>query len=58
MTKKDYITLAKWINENWKVSDKTTKFVLEDMSDQLAQLLEIDNPRFDYNKFRKACHKE
>ena len=57
MNQKDYALLAKWINDNYLISSDGVKYVLEDMADQLAQLLELNDPEFNYHEFRLDCHK-
>ena len=58
MNQKEYIMLAKWVNDNYIISSDVVKFVLEDMTDQLSQLLELNDSEFDYHQFRRDCHKE
>ena len=58
MNQKEYAMLSKWINDNYVISSDTVKFVLEDMSDQLAQLLELNDPKFNYHQFRRDCSKD
>lgn len=67
MTKKDYELIASVIRgriENTKMLDKldwsqkdidTGVAVLEQLTYYLANQLETKNPRFDYNRFIKAC---
>lgn len=62
MTKQDYIALAKIIKENssyavTNVYDLLPTRVMETNKflDDLCQTLKADNPRFDEDKFRKAC---
>lgn len=52
MTKKDYVAIAKVIlfTAAWYPSDKLL-LVAQNMSDTLQQ----DNPRFDRERFLKAC---
>ena len=58
MTKKDYIAIAKVINELPSLPT-TTEFELvrkASLVARLARYFEQDNPRFDSAKFDKACY--
>lgn len=53
MTKKDYIRLASTINNN---RDEVGYIPLPAFLKDLCTILKADNPRFDEDKFRKACN--
>ena len=50
MTRKDYVLIAQTINDSWVKSSSVHVLVLA-LTDALAQ----DNPRFDRERFLKAC---
>jgi len=54
MTKKDYIQLACIINNNGK--DNPGYISLSVFLKDLCSILKADNPRFDEDRFRKACN--
>ena len=58
MTKKDYELIAKTIktSKNFKDTEKMTKEdILRDLTASLCFKLQEDNPRFNADKFIKAC---
>jgi hypothetical protein len=65
MTKKDYELIADvishtkshYITNNEPVRQKDDLFLatLEVLADELAERLQIDNPRFDFERFMTAC---
>ena len=55
MTKKDYKVIAAIIKANYSVSTEPVKFVLRDMTDQIAQYFAEENERFDRAIFVRAC---
>ncbi len=55
MTKKDYKLLAEVVA---KVADGNGHIWRYDLLDKLEEALKKDNPRFDGEKFRKACYEE
>lgn len=55
MTKKTYILIASLWEHNYKISSKPVQLVLKGMLDELCQIFENDNPRFDRQKFITAC---
>jgi len=56
MTKKDYIKFAKFMSE--RKSDFKDHSMWLSFCSKFAELLEDDNPKFDENKFYKACQNE
>ncbi len=62
MTRKDYVALAEALHSA-QVSSETITFkghdwaqaVWEDCRDQIADVLAADNPRFDRERFVRAC---
>ena len=60
MTKKDYIIIAKVINDHYHTNmvhyaDAEPNLMLTSLTDRLADALNYDNDRFDRNRFLKAC---
>lgn len=57
MTKKDYIKLARAIKTNTLTDTNGVQFIssVGGFLDDLCQILEDDNPRFDRDRFLKAC---
>lgn len=55
LTRKHHKAIASIIKNNYEVSTPPIKFVLRDMTDQIAQYFAADNPRFDRAKFVDAC---
>jgi hypothetical protein len=58
MTKKDYCLIATAINRaRWNVSqcNQTSTESIDTLVVYLAAMLKQDNPRFDEDKFKKAC---
>ncbi len=61
MTRKDYELLASAISVNYEFAVKhrkeqpTPDFVIELLTQTLASVLKEDNPKFDKEKFFKAC---
>lgn len=51
MTRKDYVMIAEVIATNWHYSADTKA----DLARSFADALETDNPRFDRDRFLKAC---
>ena len=56
LSRKHYKAIAEIIRTNYAVSSEPVKFVLRDMTDQLCQYFESDNPRFDRQRFIDACN--
>jgi hypothetical protein len=54
MTKKDYIRLANAINSN--IDEAGKSIVLPVFLKDLCSILRKDNPRFDEDRFRRACN--
>ena len=55
-TKKDYNLIARAIkDERLEDESKEGLLIFRDITNRLADYLEKDNPRFDRNKFFKAC---
>jgi len=57
MTKKDYIAIAAVINRvhqafDW---DPAAQDAITSITDGLCRMLATDNPRFDRDRFMKAC---
>lgn len=52
MTKKDYIIIAEAINGSLLQNDLLDSFMLKN---RLVKALKADNPRFDEQRFIKAC---
>jgi hypothetical protein len=59
MTKKNYIAIAKIINEVNKRCEWTAEAesVLHAIRSNLSQYFQEDNPAFDRNRFLEACTK-
>lgn len=63
MTRKDYEKIAEILKYNFEcpaVSDSAYpesayKMALKDVARGLCDIMKYDNPRFDAEKFRKAC---
>jgi len=57
MSKKHYILLARVIKSQVleREGEQESYIVLKKLSQTLAQTLKLDNPRFDSEKFLKAC---
>ena len=59
MTKKDYIKIAKVINNELKEWDKEltpqVEFSINNIAVALANVMEEDNPRFNKIRFFEAC---
>ena len=51
MTRKDYVMIAEVIATSWHSSAETKR----DLAQNMADALETDNPRFDRDRFLKAC---
>lgn len=49
MTQKDYVLLAEVVR---KLDEETTP---SKVAQKIAEVCEGDNPRFNYNRFYKAC---
>ena len=54
-SRKDYEAIASIIKDNYDISTKSVKFVLRDMTDQIAQYFANDNPQFNRLIFINAC---
>ena len=52
MTKKDYIAIAEIINKSLGFEDLKMR---QEISYGLADFFKSDNPRFDRQRFQKAC---
>ena len=60
MTKKDYVAIARIINtSNRETGDKAAnqarKHLLDCVANDLADIMERDNPKFDRARFLTAC---
>lgn len=55
MTKKDYELIAGAIYNQYSVETGQSQQGIENVARLLAYKLELDNPRFDRNKFITAC---
>ena len=56
MTKKDYIEIAKILAVHWtQEKNKLVKEEIKIIIEELCCYFKKDNPRFDSDKFRKAC---
>lgn len=53
MTKKDYIAIAKIIDES---TDSFGRIIKANLVDKLSRYFRTTNPRFDEVKFRLACY--
>jgi hypothetical protein len=51
MTRKDYVMIAEVIATSWHTSAETKR----ELAVNMAEALETDNPRFDREKFLRAC---
>ena len=54
MTKKDYIKIATVLKSYGNANTKINKLVAK-LVDEMATTLKQDNPRFNRDKFYKAC---
>jgi len=54
-SQKHYVKIAKIIHRNYEISNVTARFILKDIVDELCEYFEIENPKFDREKFIKAC---
>lgn len=54
-SRKDYKAIAEIIKNNYDVSTEPVRFMLRDMTDQIAQYFASDNPQFDRLKFVDVC---
>lgn len=52
MTRKDYVAIAKAIEEQAELHDDV---VVHAVADAIANVFSADNPRFDRGKFLTAC---
>ena len=55
MTKKDFESIAKAVYKASLYNDQKELVYIADIIEQLQWVLEEGNPRFDRNKFEKAC---
>lgn len=59
MTRKDYVAIAEVINQHVIQADAhqdiTGFFAISGIAAGIATVMENDNPRFDRDKFLKAC---
>jgi hypothetical protein len=51
MTRKDYILIAEVIATSWHANAEAKR----DLAVSMAEALETDNPRFDSERFLRAC---
>jgi hypothetical protein len=59
MTKKDYIVIAKCLNDNEpEIKEVQKRQLLNDIFCSLVAELKKDNYKFDYSKFEKAVYKK
>ena len=54
MTRKDYILISNIINQQHE-SCATVNLTLDNLSKELAEVLQADNSRFDRGRFLTAC---
>jgi len=55
MTRKDYILIAKAMKESRETEKKRNEPVVDSAAHTLASYLACDNPRFDRQRFLRAC---
>jgi len=57
-TRQHYVAIAKKINKlDVQNKDYWYKDAVEEMVDELSDMFQADNPRFDEGRFRMACFK-
>lgn len=56
MTRKDYVATAQIINEFRDLI--IDEIIFADLVDEFSAMFEVDNERFDANRFAIACYKE
>jgi hypothetical protein len=54
MTRKDYVMLAECINDA-RLANPETRGAVADVANRIARELARDNPRFDRERFDRAC---
>lgn len=55
MTRKDYVLLADALRAAIEALDEPRRMGAKLAATEIAHRLEDDNPRFDYERFLKAC---
>lgn len=55
MTKKDYELLAEVLNNCYEAKQECNTATVTLVAEVLADHLQLDNPRFDRNRFLTAC---
>ena len=56
MTRKDYVAIARAIYQTRQDRhDGVATMTLESVAERIATVMEVDNPRFDRERFIKAC---
>lgn len=55
MTKKDYIAIADAIKRARTGADKEERFAIDIVADNIADVFQKDNPRFNRQRFLEAC---
>ena len=59
MTRKDYIAIAGAIRKSAEqVAEHEMEYPICEVVNRLCEVLRYDNPRFNADKFRKACYGE
>ena len=58
MTKKDFIKFAKMLNEWNQARLSGVEFPFDRCVSEITNLLAESNPRFDYEKFKKAVYEK
>ena len=56
MTRKDYVAIAEAIDLSWRHNlDLKPEYAVKEVTCRIADVMDADNPRFDREKFLKAC---
>ena len=55
MTRKDYVATAEILSSFKELIGD--EFTFDDLVNDFGSMFEADNPRFDFETFRKACEK-
>lgn len=58
MTKKDFVMVARVLNEQWQVGNDAERAVVGALARRFERELRADNGRFDADKFHRAVVKE
>ena len=54
MTRKDYVAIAEILN-NWYFNHPINEHDFGDLVGEFSLMFSDENPRFDFDKFQKAC---